>query len=544
MINQNFSRILIFCFIFLAKNSFSIKIEANNSPYDVVHNHTYYLNKNHLDELKAAESFNISNKKERIKAAITLYEILNGKGIDVSAITSKIPSDPNYIDSSSRRHIYVLYDKLPEVFVEKINDKWYYSQYTVESLNRIHKKVYPFGANIWATWFPYRENEQFVKLRPWQWIGIGIITAVFLFCFFLLKYFFRFVFRKILFRRYVNEIQDQDKIKSVSNLFSTWVGIKVLQVFVPTLFINTKYSIPIIRGISFVAATLMVLIVYKLVSLFIFYAKKYADKTDTQWDDQIVLVMQKFMKFMVVFLGLFFVLNTLDVNLATIIAGLSVGGLALALAAQDTVKNFIASVMIFIDKPFRIGDMITGDNFEGVVQEVGFRSTRIKTANDSLIYIANAKLSEMTIDNKGFKILRKFKTEIVVQHETPLYKLDRFIEGIRTILQKHPYTKNSSIDVFLTNISTKGIQISIGYTYKIYNQKEEFTYREFILKQILQLAEIIKVKLVNDHSEVINSINHATDTSDDLDNQLNKYFTNLDAQLKSNLIKFSANVKE
>lgn len=544
MINQNFSRILIFCFIFLAKNSFSIKIEANNSPYDVVHNHTYYLNKNHLDELKAAESFNISNKKERIKAAITLYEILNGKGIDVSAITSKIPSDPNYIDSSSRRHIYVLYDKLPEVFVEKINDKWYYSQYTVESLSRIHKKVYPFGANIWATWFPYRENEQFAKLRPWQWIGIGIITAVFLFCFFLLKYFFRFVFRKILFRRYVNEIQDQDKIKSVSNLFSTWVGIKVLQVFVPTLFINTKYSIPIIRGISFVAATLMVLIVYKLVSLFIFYAKRYADKTATQWDDQIVLVMQKFMKFMVVFLGLFFVLNTLDVNLATIIAGLSVGGLALALAAQDTVKNFIASVMIFIDKPFRIGDMITGDNFEGVVQEVGFRSTRIKTANDSLVYIANAKLSEMTIDNKGFKILRKFKTEIFVQHETPLYKIDRFIEGIRTILQKHPYTKNSSIDVFLTNISTKGILISIGYTYKIYNQKEEFTYREFILKQILQLAEIIKVKLVNDHSEVANTINHATDTSDDLDNQLNKYFTNLDAQLKNNLIKSSANVKE
>lgn len=541
MMNLNFSNILLFCLLFLAKNSFSTQIESNNSPYDVVHNHTYHLNKNHLDELKAAESFNIKNKKERIKAAITLYEILNGKGIDVNAITSKIPSDPNYLDSASRRNIYVLYDKLPEVFVEKINDKWFYSQYTVESLARIHKKVYPFGANIWAKWFPFKEDKIFLKLRPWQWIGIGFITAAFLFCFFLLKYFFRFIFNKILFRKYVSVVQDQDKIKTVSNLFSTWFGIKVLQIFIPTLFINTKYSIPIIRGISFVAATLMVLIIYKLVSLFIFYAKRYADKTNVQWDDQIVLVLQKFMKFMVIFLGLFFVLNTLDVNLATIIAGLSVGGLALALAAQDTVKNFIASIMIFIDKPFRIGDMISGDNFEGTVQEVGFRSTRIKTASDSIIYIANAKLSEMTIDNKGFRILRKFKTEIIVQHDTPLFKLEKFIEGIRTILVKHPHTKNSSIDVFLTNINTKGILISISYTYKIYNQKEEFAYREFILMQILQLSEIIKIKLVQENIDNTNSIENTTHAVD-LDSQLNTYFTNLDAQLKNNIIKSAVNV--
>ena len=222
MMNLNFSNILLFCLLFLMKNSFCIQIEANNSPYDVVHNHTYYLNKNHLDELKAAESFNIKNKKERIKAASTLYEILNGKGIDVNAITSKIPSDPNYLDSASRRNVYVLYDKLPEVFVEKINDKWFYSQYTVESLARIHKKVYPFGANIWAKWFPFKEDKIFLKLRPWQWIGIGFITAAFLFCFFLLKYFFRFIFNKILFRKYVSVVQDQDKIKTVSNFYVVW----------------------------------------------------------------------------------------------------------------------------------------------------------------------------------------------------------------------------------------------------------------------------------------------------------------------------------
>lgn len=119
-------------------------------------------------------------------------------------------------------------------------------------------------------------------------------------------------------------------------------------------------------------------------------------------------------------------LNTLDVNIATIIAGLSVGGLALALAAQDTVKNFIASVMIFIDKPFKIGDTIKGDNFEGTVQEVGFRSTRIKTADESLVYIANAKLSEMTIDNKGYRVFKNTRQKYLFHMIRHCLRLNNF----------------------------------------------------------------------------------------------------------------------
>lgn len=174
-----FLKIVLICFLFLGKNSFSLEIEANNSPYDVVYNHTYYLNKNHYDELKAAESFHITRKKERIKAAKTLYEILNGKGIDVNAMTSKIPSNPDFVDSATRRNIYVLYDKLPEVFVEKVGDKWYYSQYTVDALSRIHAKIFPFGSNIWAKWFSFIEDKIVFRLHLWQWIGIGIVLSVF-----------------------------------------------------------------------------------------------------------------------------------------------------------------------------------------------------------------------------------------------------------------------------------------------------------------------------------------------------------------------------
>jgi len=528
-----FRQFVLFLLILATHLSFSQNNDVNNSPYDVVFNHAHFLKKNSYDELKSSSSFNIPNKKKRINAAVDLNEIIYGKGVDLNTLVNKIPDNPDYIDSSTRRHIYFIYDKLPQVYVEKIGDKWYYSQATVDALPQLHKQVFPFGTNIWASWFSFKSGEKYFKLYPWQWIGISIIFVVFLLCFFLLRYFFRFVFNKILFRKYVQEIQDLDKIKLVSNLFSIWVGVKVLQIFLPTLFFNAKYALPIIRGIAFVAAFLMVMIVYKLVELFIFYMKQYAEKTDTEWDNQLVVVLQKLMKFVVIFLGLFFVLNTLDVNIATVIAGLSVGGLALALAAQDTVKNFIASVMIFIDKPFRIGDSIKGDNFEGIVQEVGFRSTRIKTADESLVYIANAKLSEMTIDNKGYRVFKKFKTELIIPFDTPLFKTERFIEAIRTLLLKYPYTKNASIDVFITNIQASGITLMVSYKYKIYNQREELQHREYLLVQILKLADILQIKLFENNQMIMQPNQQITETvsAEDIDHKLEGFFVNVDAHV-------------
>lgn len=529
----NFRNKLLFCLLFSSLYGFSAGVESNNSPYDVVYNHYHFMKNNTFDELQAANSFNIENKKKRIEAAIMLKEILDVR-VDPNSVLSKIPDDPNYTDSSTRRHIYVLYNKLPQVYVEKTGEKWYYSQATVDALPQLHKKIFPFGTNIWVKWFPIKQNEEFLKLYPWQWIGIGIIFGVFLICFFLLKYLFRFLFNKILFKKYVTEIQDLDKMRTTSNLFSVWIGFKIFQIFVPTLFINPRYSMPLIIGINFVAASLMVLIIYKLVELFIFYVKQYAQRTATQWDDQIIVVLQKFLKFIVIFLGLFFVLNTLDVNIATIIAGLSVGGLALALAAQDTVKNFIASVMIFIDKPFKIGDTIKGDTFEGSVLEVGFRSTRIKTVDDSIVYIANAKLSEMTIDNKGYRVFKKYKTDISISYDTPLFVVEQFLSGIRTILLKYPYTKNSTIDVNLTNIQATGLSITISYTYKVYNQREELQHREFILLKILSLAELLQIKLFENNQVLINPKNEDVSTASSAENiqdKLEKFFTDFDVQI-------------
>lgn len=525
-------RLVIFLWVtFLSVNVFAVNENANGSPYDVVYNHIYFLKKGTTyDELQAAKSFDIPNKKSRIEAAKMLKEVLDAK-LDPNLILEKVPDDPNYIDSTTKKNIYVLYDKLPQVYVEKSGNKWYYSQATVEALPLLHKKIFPFGTNIWAKWFPVKRDFEFLRLHPWQWAGIGIILGAFLICFFFLKYLFRFLFNKILFKKYVNEIQDINKLKNVSNLFSIWIGFKIVQIFIPTLFINPQYSMPVLVAVNFVSALLIVIVVYRLVGLIIFYSKQFFYKGETQWDEQISIVLQKFIKFVVVFLGLFYVLNTLNVNITTIIAGLSVGGLAVALAAQDTVKNFIASVMIFADKPFRIGDTIKTDSFEGAVMEVGFRSTRIKTSDNSIVYISNAKLSEMTIDNKGYRTFVRFKTELALPFNTPLEKVEAFLNGIRKILNEYPYTLHSAVDVYLTDIQLKGLIITINYTNKLFNKREELKHREYILKKILALAELLQVKLSDNNQVLVERTETSTDDVNDYTSKLEKFYVDLKEEI-------------
>lgn len=507
--------ILLICIIAFKCNAV-YALDANDSPYDVVFNHFHYLDKNSYDELKAANSFNIKNRKDRIKTAILLKEILDVR-YDVNNNLNKIPDNPDFVDSATKKNMYVLYDNLPQVYVEKAGNKWYYSTATVAAIPQLHKLIFPFGTNIWAKWFSFLKNTKVLNLYTWQWLAMVIILSLFFFCVYLLRYFFRFIFNKILFKKYSAESKNIQKLKLISNLFAIWVGFLVLQIFIPTLLINPSYSTSIIKGIDFVEALLLVIIIYRLVELFFFYILKYVQSTDSKWDDQIIVVMQKFVKFIVLFLGIFYVLKTLDVNIATIIAGLSVSGLALALAAQDTVKNFIASVMIFIDKPFKIGDTIKTNSFEGAVQEVGFRSTRIKTTDDSIVYVSNARLSEMTIDNKGFRILKKYQNELSLPYNTPLEVTQLFISGIKSIIFKNAFVKNSSVNVFLSNINANGISVMVMFTYTIFSPKEEFVQREIILTKILQLAEIMQLKLfekdnvyvLNNKSE-INNVNIET----------------------------------
>ena len=114
----------------------------------------------------------------------------------------------------------------------------------------------------------------------------------------------------------------------------------------------------------------------------------------------------------------------------SVLAGLGVGGLAVALAARDSLANLLGSLLIMIEKPFRVGHYVRVSGGEDTVENVGFRSTRIRTPDNSLISIPNNSVVNATVENLTLRIMRRQRFLIQVTYETPREKLDELILGI------------------------------------------------------------------------------------------------------------------
>jgi len=179
-------------------------------------------------------------------------------------------------------------------------------------------------------------------------------------------------------------------------------------------------------------------IIYKLVDVVQAWLERLAARTESRLDDMLVPLVRKSLRVTVVILVLVQVAQILsDKPLTSIIAGLGVTGLAVALAAQDTIKNFFGSIVIFADRPFQVGDRVVVDGHDGPVEEVGFRSTRIRTLDGHLVTIPNGELANKTIQNIGRRPFIKKVMNIGITYDTPPEKVERALQILHEIFDNH-----------------------------------------------------------------------------------------------------------
>ena len=161
----------------------------------------------------------------------------------------------------------------------------------------------------------------------------------------------------------------------------------------------------------------------------------------------------------------FIVIMLLGINLNALIAGLGIGGVIITLAAQDTAKNLFGGLVIFLDKPFTVGDWIEMSPFEGTVEDITFRSTRIRTFENSVVNIPNSIISESSVINWSKMEKRRYKTNLCIQLDTPLEKLEKLQARIREMLQEKEGIYDESIIVKFDEIKDNGINILVcSYT--------------------------------------------------------------------------------
>jgi MscS family membrane protein len=177
---------------------------------------------------------------------------------------------------------------------------------------------------------------------------------------------------------------------------------------------------------------------YQLADVVPLFLRARAARSGNQMDLMLAPMVRTSLRVAVILLTLLQVLQSLtDKPLTAILAGLSVGGLALALAAQDAVKNFFGSIVLFADKPFLVGERIQVDAVDGAVEEIGFRSTRIRTLEGNLVTLPNGDLANKTIVNIQQRPHIRHQSVLNLTYDTPPERVRRAIEILRELLADH-----------------------------------------------------------------------------------------------------------
>lgn len=229
-------------------------------------------------------------------------------------------------------------------------------------------------------------------------------------------------------------------------------------------------------------------VIYCLVEVVDAWLGHFASRTESKLDDMIVPMVRKSLKVTIVILVLVQVAQILsDKPLTSIIAGLGVGGLAVALAAQDTLKNFFGSLVIFADKPFEMGDRIVVDGYDGPVEEVGFRSTRVRTLDGHLVTIPNGALANKTLQNIGKRPYIKRTANITITYDTPPDKVERAVEMIQEILHNHEgMNPDFPPRVYFNEFNDVSLNIMMIYWYHPPNYWDFCAFNERINMEILR----------------------------------------------------------
>jgi MscS family membrane protein len=201
------------------------------------------------------------------------------------------------------------------------------------------------------------------------------------------------------------------------------------------------------------------------------------------------------LKIVVVVSGLAAVLRLFNFDVGTVLTGLGLGGLAFALAAQDTLKNFFGSVMLVADRTFRVGDLVKIGENEGVVETVGLRSTRLRGPDDSLLTVPNSDLTTAHVINFGARRFRRFRTTMTVPHGTPPDLLVRLRDGILGLIRGNPLVRPQKYEVAVNDLAAPGVEILIQVFFDVPDFHAELSARDGLVLDTLRLAERLGVSL-------------------------------------------------
>lgn len=199
--------------------------------------------------------------------------------------------------------------------------------------------------------------------------------------------------------------------------------------------------------------------------------------------------LSKILKFIVLALAFVAIASTWGYDVNGFIAGLGLGGLAFALAAKDLLANIFSGIIIITDKPFSIGDWIKTSEIEGTIEDINFRSTKIRAFDQALVTVPNSNLVNAPIVNLTNRSLRRITFQLKVRYDTPVYKLKVCIDKIEDLLRSHPQVDQKTIFVKFDSFGNSGLEIFLYFFTTTTVWGEYLTIKQDINLKIMEIME-------------------------------------------------------
>ena len=304
---------------------------------------------------------------------------------------------------------------------------WKFSNQTVGEIPHLyeHFGYGPFGESL-SKIFP---DAQFLGWQIWQWVLWLINLALS----FLLALLITWFVNLLVGRRDTGMRRQIKRFVARPVRFLLWLLLEEVSLS----YIGLSMTIRTIMRVDPVLPFLMTWTALRLVDLIVFWWEERLRRS--QREDAIVLLRpaRTAIRVTLVIVAVLFWLDNIGLKVSTLLAGLGVGGLAVALAAQDTLKNLLGSIMILLDKPYKVGQRIVVKGHDGVVEEIGLRSTRIRLLSGHQTVIPNEEMAKIDVENIGKRPHIRRLTNIGVTYDTPPEKIEKAVEIILKILDNH-----------------------------------------------------------------------------------------------------------
>lgn len=430
---------------------------------------------------------------------MTIAQRLNGRN----------KSNASQFDSSRAGRFREVQRLAPEariVLRKQTNGEWKFSAQSVAGIedfwNRIAhlapvaafagEEYRTISERIEALWPRVLVDGRFIGLKYWQWISLFII----IFTGMVLDFAIRIILTRLA-RRVIEQQGGEAGVDSIRRMVRPFGMVAAAWLWLWAIGLlglpgdALKVVIPAVKLFAMLA---MVWSAFRLTDLASEFFASKAQRTASRFDDVLIPLIRKALKVFIFVFGLIYIADAFDIPIAPLLTGLGIGGAGFAFAAKDTLEHFFGSVTVIADRPFEVGDWVQIGDVEGTVEELGFRSTRVRTFYNSLVTVPNGNLVRAVVDNYGKRKYRRWSTHLNIGYHSTPEQIDAFCEGIRELIRMHPYTRKDYYQVWLHKFGPHSLDILLYVFFEAPDWNTELRERHRLSLDIMRLADRLGVE--------------------------------------------------